>query len=181
MTSDKEIIIKTPEALQTVITDALQLWDGVTVSFTKNDQDAHIAVIDTAGQKSGLPSADIFVMPVRLGALLDRIAYHGQKKDEAIEVPVGPYMFRSHDGVLLKDGEETRLTEKERDILLKLYAQKGTVVDKQILLEEVWGYGTDIETHTLETHIYRLRQKLEQDPAVPEYLLTEEAGYRLII
>jgi DNA-binding response OmpR family regulator len=80
--------------------------------------------------------------------------------------------------------DEIRLTEKERDILLCLLAAKaqgegGGAVERRALLDRVWGYAETVETHTLETHIYRLRQKIEMDPASPQYLLTDGTGYRL--
>ena len=80
----------------------------------------------------------------------------------------------------MREGREAvQLTEKERDLLLALHRRGGAIVTRRELLDEVWGYGDGIETHTLETHIYRLRQKIEDDPANPVHLMTEEPGYRL--
>ena len=80
--------------------------------------------------------------------------------------------------LLQADGRKVRLTEKETNILKFLHASAGTV-PRDILLHEVWGYGPAVATHTLETHIYRLRKKIEQDPAKAQILLTEGGGYRL--
>ena len=80
--------------------------------------------------------------------------------------------------MLQVDGRKVRLTEKETNILKFLHANAGTV-PRDILLHEVWGYGPAVATHTLETHIYRLRKKIEQDPAKAQILLTEGGGYRL--
>jgi DNA-binding response OmpR family regulator len=79
---------------------------------------------------------------------------------------------------LQAEGRKVRLTEKETNILKFLHASAGTV-PRDILLHEVWGYGPAVATHTLETHIYRLRKKIEQDPARAQILLTEGGGYRL--
>jgi DNA-binding response OmpR family regulator len=79
------------------------------------------------------------------------------------------------------DGIVTRLTEKERDVLSVLLAARGAAVARDDLLDRVWGFVPGVETHTLETHIYRLRQKLETDPADPVILTTDGDGYRLIV
>ena len=78
-----------------------------------------------------------------------------------------------------KNNEDIRLTEKETDILQFLYQNSDKVVQRDTLLHEVWGYNNKVTTHTLETHIYRLRQKIERNPSVAELLLTEGGGYRL--
>jgi DNA-binding response OmpR family regulator len=78
------------------------------------------------------------------------------------------------------DGLKTTLTEKERNILVLLFEAGDEAVSREVMLEKIWNYAPDLETHTLETHIYRLRQKIEQDPAQPKILVTEEKGYRLL-
>ena len=75
--------------------------------------------------------------------------------------------------------KKTRLTEKEVAILEYLFMSKSTVVGRDELLNEVWGYNSGVTTHTLETHIYRLRQKVERDPSNSRFLLTVPGGYRL--
>ena len=80
-----------------------------------------------------------------------------------------------------QDNNEIRLTEKETDILQFLYHTTEDVVPRDVLLQEVWGYNSSVTTHTLETHIYRLRQKIERNPSVAELLVTESGGYRLEI
>ena len=73
-----------------------------------------------------------------------------------------------------------RLTEKETAILKYLYRAGDRVVGRDTLLGEVWGYNAGVTTHTLETHVYRLRQKIERDPSQAEILVTEPGGYRLV-
>ena len=93
---------------------------------------------------------------------------------------IGPYDFHPS-AKLLVDGErKVRLTEKETDILRYLKNAHG-IVPRQTLLGEVWGYGPLVATHTLETHIYRLRKKIEKDAGEAKILLTEEGGYRLVV
>src|SRR5690606_22721894 len=92
----------------------------------------------------------------------------------------GPYSLNAFSHELAGPGGKViRLTEKESHILRLLVASGGQAVSRKRLLDDVWQYADGIQTHTLETHIYRLRQKIEDDPAQPKILLTDEAGYRL--
>lgn len=118
--------------------------------------------------------------PFRFSALLARLhglnAHQGPGEDKAVKI--GPYTFHPSAKLLQAEGRKVRLTEKETNILKFLHASAGTV-PRETLLHEVWGYGPAVATHTLETHIYRLRKKIEQDPAKAQILLTEGGGYRL--
>ena len=118
--------------------------------------------------------------PFRFSALLARmralLTHHAASGDAAVRI--GPYTFHPSAKLLQAGGRKVRLTEKETNILKFLHANAGTV-PRDILLHEVWGYGPAVATHTLETHIYRLRKKIEQDPARAQILLTEGGGYRL--
>ena len=118
--------------------------------------------------------------PFRISALLARLHalnnHHAPDGDGAVRI--GPYTFHPSAKLLQADGRKVRLTEKETNILKFLHASAGTV-PRDILLHEVWGYSPAVATHTLETHIYRLRKKIEQDPARAQILLTEGGGYRL--
>lgn len=114
----------------------------------------------------------------RVGAFLDRL--RAVPEGPAV-LTFGPFTLVTADAELQREGAATlRLTEKERDILVALHAAAGAVVERGALLRAVWGYVAAVETHTLETHIYRLRQKIEDDPARPVLLVTEESGYRLV-
>jgi DNA-binding response OmpR family regulator len=118
--------------------------------------------------------------PFRVSTLLARLhalnTHHAPADDVAVRI--GPYTFHPSAKLLQADGRKVRLTEKETNILKFLHASSGTV-PRDILLHEVWGYSPAVATHTLETHIYRLRKKIEQDPANAQILLTEGGGYRL--
>ena len=104
--------------------------------------------------------------------------------DEASEdavFSVGPYSFRPGSKMLTgANARKVRLTEKETAILRFLYRAGQMAVSRETLLQEVWGYNSGVTTHTLETHIYRLRQKIEKDAANPEILVTEAGGYKLV-
>ncbi len=93
---------------------------------------------------------------------------------------LGPYTFKPSMKMLTTaDERRIRLTEKETNILKFLYRADG-VVARDVLLHEVWGYNAGVTTHTLETHIYRLRQKIEAEPSNARLLVTESGGYRLM-
>ncbi len=133
-----------------------------------------------------LPEYDILVKPVRLGGLLDRIVAYvsfqqGTKGERRISI--GSYELDPAHNLLSKNGtaDITRLTEKETAILCLLHAANGGIVTRAQMLEQVWGYVQGVETHTLETHIYRLRQKIEGDASAPILLLTQENGYSLAL
>jgi DNA-binding response OmpR family regulator len=91
---------------------------------------------------------------------------------------IGPYDFHPSAKLLTDGSRKIRLTEKETDILRYLKSAAG-IVPRQTLLGEVWGYGPQVATHTLETHIYRLRKKIEKDAGDAKILITDEGGYRL--
>ena len=137
-------------------------------------------------QEDGKAKIDTLALPLRAGALLERLRRHlGRRPGEgvSVQIAVGPYTLSVETG-RLSDARGLRaafmLTGKERDILLYLHERRGAIVPRRELLEVVWGYSEGLETHTLETHIYRLRQKIEDDPARPQFLLTEDSGYRLV-
>jgi DNA-binding response OmpR family regulator len=94
---------------------------------------------------------------------------------------IGPYSFQPSSKLLMgSKGNKVRLTEKETAILRFLYRADQKTISREVLLQEVWGYNSGVTTHTLETHIYRLRQKIEKDAAMPEILATEAGGYKLV-
>ena len=127
---------------------------------------------------------DYINKPFRFGVLLARIRaqlrQHQQNEDAVFSI--GPYTFQPSAKMLIEDASEkkVRLTEKETSILKFLYCAGDRVVGRDTLLGEVWGYIDGVTTHTLETHVYRLRQKIELDPSNAEILVTEPGGYRLV-
>ena len=153
--------------------------DGITapiVLLTAADTDA-----DTIeGLQSG--ANDYIAKPFRFAVLMARVhahlRSHGQSEEAVYRI--GPYTFRPSAKVLLDANEKKiRLTEKETNILKFLY-RSGETVPRETLLHEVWGYNPAVTTHTLETHIYRLRQKIETNPGQARILVTESGGYRLM-
>lgn len=151
---------------------------GVTcpiILLTAKDSDA-----DTIeGLKSG--ANDYVAKPFRFAVLMARIHAHlrSHEQSEDAVYRIGPYTFRPSAKVLIDTaGKRVRLTEKETNILKFLY-RAGATVPREMLLHEVWGYNPAVTTHTLETHIYRLRQKIEKNPGQAQILITESGGYRL--
>jgi len=127
---------------------------------------------------------DYITKPFRLHVLLARLRaqlrQHEQSEDAVFTI--GPYTFRPSAKLLVDDAKrkKVRLTEKETAILKYLYRAGSRTIGRDVLLNEVWGYNSGVTTHTLETHVYRLRQKIEHDPAKAELLVTEPGGYRLV-
>ena len=127
-------------------------------------------------------ASDYVTKPFKFNVLLARIRAqlrsHEQSEDAVFRI--GPYEFRPAQKLLLDaKGKKIRLTDKETNILKYLYRSGGKPVSREELLTEVWGYNAGVTTHTLETHVYRLRQKIEPEPANARLLLTEAGGYRL--
>jgi len=120
-----------------------------------------------------------FKFPVLLARIRAQLRQHEQSEDAVFQL--GPYTFKPAMKVLTTEGErKVRQTEKETNILKFLYRSNDGVVPRDVLLHEVWGYNAGVTTHTLETHIYRLRQKIEPDPSNARLLVTESGGYRLM-
>ncbi|MFC0278536.1 response regulator transcription factor [Falsigemmobacter intermedius] len=146
--------------------------------LTGHDSDADTILGLDAGAN------DYVTKPFKFAVLLARIRaqlrQHEQSEDAIFQL--GPYTFKPAQKMLVdaKD-RKVRLTEKETNILKFLYRAGQAVVPRDVLLHEVWGYNASVTTHTLETHIYRLRQKIEPDPANARLLVTESGGYKLVL
>ncbi len=147
------------------------------VMLTGSDEEADVV----RGLDSG--ANDYIAKPFRLAELLARLRAQlriFENSEDAVFL-IGPYVFRPAAKMLQEPvrNRRIRLTEKETSILKFLYRSGSRPVARQVLLNEVWGYNSAVTTHTLETHIYRLRQKIEPDPAHARLLITEGGGYRL--
>ena len=127
---------------------------------------------------------DYVTKPFRLNVLLARLRAHlrqSEHRDDAV-FAIGPYTFQPGAKLMTDQTrrKKVRLTEKDTAILRYLYHAGDRAIGRATLLDEVWGYNAGVTTHTLETHVYRLRQKIERDPANAEILVTEPGGYRLL-
>lgn len=152
-------------------------YKGPVIMLTARDAD-HDAV---HGLESG--ANDYVTKPFRFNVLLARIRSQLRQHETSEEAVfrIGPYTFKPATKVLIKnDSKKVRLTEKESNILKFLYRSGPQVVARDTLLNEVWGYNPAATTHTLETHIYRLRQKIEANPSQAKLLVTEPGGYKLV-
>jgi DNA-binding response OmpR family regulator len=132
------------------------------------------------GLQSG--ANDYVTKPFRFAVLMARVHAHlrSHELSEDAQYRIGPYTFRPSAKLLVDEAaKKIRLTEKETNIL-KFLHRSGETVPRETLLHEVWGYNPAVTTHTLETHIYRLRQKIEADPSRARLLITESGGYRLM-
>ncbi len=147
------------------------------IILTGSDQESDVVRGLDAGAN------DYVAKPFRLGELLARLRAQLRmfENSEDAVFAIGPYVFRPAAKLLQEAARNRRirLTEKEAAILKFLYRAGTHPVARQVLLNEVWGYNAAVTTHTLETHIYRLRQKIEPDPSNARLLVTEGGGYRL--
>lgn len=154
------------------------------VMLTGNDGEMN----EILGLNSG--ANDYVTKPFRFSVLLARLRAHLRSFEQSEDAvfQIGPYAFKPAFKRLTPPQEEgaravrdIRLTEKETNILKYLYRAGGKPVAREELLEEVWGYNSGVTTHTLETHVYRLRQKIEPEKGVATLLMTEPGGYRLAL
>ena len=166
---------ETPDAL---LVDAAAPSAAELVAKAREAGFSGAVVLLAAGAPHALDGVDAYVSrPFRFADLLARVQERSRKD---VSVVIGPYLF-CLDAQELRNaaGERQRLTEKEAAILARLARAKGAVTPKDVLLRDVWGYREGVTTRTLETHIHRLRRKLEAEPGRPRLLLTAPGGYQL--
>ena len=126
---------------------------------------------------------DYVLKPFKINVLVAKIRSNIRQfeQSEFAILRFGRFSFKPGDKILLNNSskEEVRLTDKETAIIKLLYLSGGEVVTRATLLEEVWGYNTTLTTHTLETHIYRIRQKVGNTSSGQDFIATESEGYRM--
>jgi DNA-binding response OmpR family regulator len=179
------IIVESEETARTALKKGLAKAGLSDQCRVLSVDDAREAAEGAVYIRIGAGEDDRFAKPVRLGAVLDRVGAHRRAaalREAGEPVAIGPYCLHPQESMLVHEGSGAalRLTDKEVHILEFLAQQGGRTVERRVLLDEVWGYAEQVETHTLETHIYRLRQKIEADPSQPAILLTEENGYKIV-
>jgi DNA-binding response OmpR family regulator len=148
------------------------------IMLTGHDTDSDTIL----GLESG--ANDYVTKPFRFAVLLARIRTQLRQHEASEDAifAIGPYTFWPASKLLLnQEGSKLRLTEKETSILRYLYRAGERPASRERLLQEVWGYNSGVTTHTLETHIYRLRQKIEKDAAAPAIVVTAAGGYKLVL
>lgn len=147
------------------------------IMLTGHDTDSDTILGLEAGANDYVPK------PFKFAVLLARIRAHlrSHEQSEDAVFTIGRFSFRPAQKLMTDEkGGKIRLTEKETSILKFLYRAGEKPVTRDVLLAKVWGYNSGVTTHTLETHIYRLRQKVERDPSNAELLVTEAGGYKLV-
>lgn len=160
--------------LRQALTDLVRLWPLGHISITNNPEKSDLVIEDLSGR-------------VRLGAVLDWVLMRSQdvrlKYPDKIICTTGVLWVTT--GIYARTDTRTdvdmRLSRRECDLILHLFMAPDRRLNRSQILANVWGYVPGLETHTLETHIYRLRQKIEKDPADPQILVTVEGGYGLNI
>jgi DNA-binding response OmpR family regulator len=191
----KILIVDDDPELRDALTEQLSLYKEFEAVAAENGskglQAAKAGQIDLMIMDVGLPDIDglesgandYITKPFRFAVLLARIRAQLRQHETSEDAvfTIGPYTFRPGSKLLLNPkGSKVRLTEKETSILRYLYRAGQRPVSRETLLQEVWGYNSGVTTHTLETHIYRLRQKIEKDAAAPAILVTEVGGYKMV-
>lgn len=126
---------------------------------------------------------DCIVKPPHIGVFLARMRAHLRQyaQSDQLGLPIQHYIFRPNTKLLIDTVRRKKitLTERETALLKYLYRAQNSGASRDQLLAAVWGYNCDAETHTVETHVWRLRRKLEQDPRNARILISEAGGYRL--
>lgn len=167
----QQLLAHHPERIQAVTIDDADAL---------NDTDYHLCLVSPSRTELDCP-IPCLILPEgrsRIGHLIDRIET-ALLQNRYGNVGHGPYYLDWGQSTLAYDGRVIPLTERERYLMAEIIAGGDEGRGRDYLLNRIWGYRADLETHTLETHIYRLRQKIEDEPEMPKRLLSIEGGYRL--
>ena len=118
------------------------------------------------------------IFPLKIFKLLENINVKiiQQRYSLQSSINIKNYSLNLNSKILKKDGTNLKLTEREIDIILFLN-QKKTPIKIDILEKEIWNYSSDLETHTVETHVYRLRKKIKDSFDDENFILSEKEGY----
>ncbi|MFH1157455.1 MAG: winged helix-turn-helix domain-containing protein [Pseudomonadota bacterium] len=187
----KILLTHLPPAVEQALTEQLIPFRSLeAISLKKGDSGSpglvpDLVITGEAEEQAGYPGCPVLFLSAtktaRLGAVLRQM---GQMLAQPVlyidDILLGPYVFKPQEKSLTPaEGEEIALTDREADILAYLVRHRGRPVSRDELLKNVWQYQEGVDTHTLETHIYRLRQKIEVSADDPSVLLTVEGGYSL--
>ena len=123
---------------------------------------------------------ELSLIPRRAGELLDKIEYYIHQSPYQNVPNYKDYRLDWKESRLFMSNQEITLTDRERDVMAELIIAGEGGCRRDYLLNKIWGYRADLDTHAVETHIYRLRQKIECIPDSPKRLLTIEGGYCLV-
>ena len=160
------------------------------VRNSPHDHDVSIIMLTAKGEEVDrvlgfeLGADDYVVKPFSVRELALRVSTvlkRKEKQQETTKISLGDIEINLSTYRVFISSTEIQLTAKEFLLFKHLVQKNGRIQPREVLLEEVWGYNAQVTTHTLETHVYRLRQKIEDDPSNSELLITEAGGYRLNI
>jgi hypothetical protein len=181
----KIVLTHIPPAVEQALMEHLRPFESFEVETAAADLSAADPDLVIAGAPVSLPGCPVLALsfdrPHRLGDLLRQV---GQMMAQPVlyidDIPIGAYLFQPQKRTLARaGGDSIALTDREADMLAYLVRRRGRPVSRDMLLRDVWQYQEGVDTHTLETHIYRLRQKMEDTADAPGLLLTVEGGYTL--
>ena len=116
--------------------------------------------------------------PIQLNMLIDKINVHliQHQYNFKSKLNIKNYILNINSRTVFKDNKELKLTEKEIDIIL--FLNKNNKPQKiDVLQSQIWKYSADLETHTVETHVYRLRKKIKDKFNDENFIISSEKGY----
>jgi len=173
-----------------IVNSTLPDMDGVELCSLIRKKEITTPIIFLSDEKlntkifTGNEVDEIVLKPFKIVDILEKIqrqiSRYENSKHTTFIINKFKFLPGTRDLISQEDGSVTRLTEKESAILKFLYSAECQIVPRELLLKELWGYNAKVTTHTLETHIYRLRQKLEIDSSNTKSIITETGGYKLL-